>query len=459
MQKCIWGAMESRLIEKAGELGVISPLFLNKKPDGNFRMILDLKEVNKYVEYQHFKMQTFNDARNIIDKDDFLIKIDLKSAYDSVPIHRESRKYLQFSFNNEIFQFRGFPNGLSEAPKFFTKLTKPLLSYAHKLGIKLVMYIDDILVAYRDKAGLLEQASVIIQLLMYLGFVINENKSILVPCKSLDFLGYQINSSTMEFRITEERILQILGKCERLMRGTYSARKVASLTGLLQFAIKAIPIGALYFRSLQAQVSTVTIDGNWENPIVLNYASVAEVNWWMLNVRIENGTCIRSPPVTVIMTTDASKVGWGATYKNLRTSKKLKSQGPWTKVEKEEHINVLELKAAKNGLSALAEKVQNTTIKLMMDNTTAIAVMKKKGSSKSKMLNELAIEIWSWARYRKITLMPGYLPGTHNTEADDLSRKMVDSSDWKLDPRIFKQISRKKDHFKWIFLQALGMPS
>ena len=34
----------------------ISPIFVVNKQDGSYRMILNLKSFNQYVEYQHFKM-------------------------------------------------------------------------------------------------------------------------------------------------------------------------------------------------------------------------------------------------------------------------------------------------------------------------------------------------------------------------------------------------------------------
>ena len=37
----------------------ISPNFTCPKKDGKYRMILNLKELNKYIKYYHFKLNTF----------------------------------------------------------------------------------------------------------------------------------------------------------------------------------------------------------------------------------------------------------------------------------------------------------------------------------------------------------------------------------------------------------------
>ena len=46
--------------------GFISNIFIRLKKDGAFRMILNLKPLNKFVDYHHFKMDTFRTALKLI---------------------------------------------------------------------------------------------------------------------------------------------------------------------------------------------------------------------------------------------------------------------------------------------------------------------------------------------------------------------------------------------------------
>ena len=77
--------------------------------------------------YQHFKMDNIHTVLDLVSPDNFLASADHRDAYYTVPIHQEDRKYLQFIVNGQYWQFKALPNGLSTAPRLFTKLLKPVL--------------------------------------------------------------------------------------------------------------------------------------------------------------------------------------------------------------------------------------------------------------------------------------------------------------------------------------------
>ena len=61
-------------------------------------------------------------------------------------------------------------------------------------------------------------------------------------------------------------------------------------------------------------------------------------------MKLSNGRCLLQPLPQVVMQIDASKTGWGATCKGVRTG------GAWSKEEQKLHINILELLAVKLAL-------------------------------------------------------------------------------------------------------------
>ncbi|KAI8441239.1 hypothetical protein MSG28_014886 [Choristoneura fumiferana] len=70
----------------------LSKIFLTPKPNGAKRFILNLKNLNKFVEKAHFKMEDYRTAARIIPKGGFMATIDLKEAYLLIPIAKPDRR-------------------------------------------------------------------------------------------------------------------------------------------------------------------------------------------------------------------------------------------------------------------------------------------------------------------------------------------------------------------------------
>ena len=68
--------------------------FVRPKKDGTYRMILNLKPFNEFVDYHHFKMDILCTALKLIRPGCFMASVDLKDAYYSIPIAEEDRKFL-----------------------------------------------------------------------------------------------------------------------------------------------------------------------------------------------------------------------------------------------------------------------------------------------------------------------------------------------------------------------------
>ena len=96
---------------------VLSPIFVRPKKDGSYRVIFNLKKLNRCVEYNHFKMDTLETAVRLMKPSSFMSSLDLKNAYYSVPIALEQQKYFKFIWENKLYQFTCLPMGLSSSPR------------------------------------------------------------------------------------------------------------------------------------------------------------------------------------------------------------------------------------------------------------------------------------------------------------------------------------------------------
>jgi len=74
--------------------------------------------------------------------------IDLKGAYFHIPILKSARKFLQFTFNGKVYQFRVMPFCLTTAPLVFTKMLLVVISFLHRRGIDISISISTILFSF-----------------------------------------------------------------------------------------------------------------------------------------------------------------------------------------------------------------------------------------------------------------------------------------------------------------------
>ena len=121
----------------------IYPIFVIPKKDGEYRMILNLKELNKSIPYHHFKMETFELALKLVKPNWVFLSVDIRHAYYSIPVSKESQLKLRFQKSGKVFSFCACPMGISCAPRIYTKLMKPVYASLRMLGHTNSGYIDD----------------------------------------------------------------------------------------------------------------------------------------------------------------------------------------------------------------------------------------------------------------------------------------------------------------------------
>ena len=187
------------------ENGFVSSIFLREKKENKHRLILNLKEFNKNVVYQHFKMDNLKTALNMMRQNCFMASIDLSDAYYSVPMALTDQKYLIFKFEGQLYKFVCLPNGLSSAPRIFTKLLKPVFSALHKQGHQIMGYLDDSFLMGDTFEECKKSVIATVKLFTKLGFQVHPDKSNLFPSHEIHFLGFILNSKNMTVTLTEKK--------------------------------------------------------------------------------------------------------------------------------------------------------------------------------------------------------------------------------------------------------------
>lgn len=415
----------------------ISSVFLVPKPNGDKRFILNLKCLNKFIETKHFKMEDYRTASKLISHHCYMGLIDLKDAYFLVPVHKQQRKYLRFEYNGHLYEFNCLPFGLCTAPFVFTKLLKPIMEFLRKTHHLIsVVYLDDIFCIDRTFDECKNNLTITKTLFESLGFLINFEKSCLVPKTQCKFLGFVFDSEKLFLKLPDDKKSKIRQRINIAIKTKKcKLREFAQFIGLIVSACPAVQYSWLYTKYFEQFKYLCLLDNyNYEQVIEIPEKLKIDMIWWLKN--IEDGhSPISFNEFDLEVFSDASSTGWGA-YCN-----KNKCFGHWKDNEKTLHINELELKAAFLALKCFAKNLYRSHILLRIDNVTAISCINRMGSVQYEHLNIISRAIWQWCEVRKITIFASYINTKDNIEADKLSRKKFQDTEWELNNIAYEKIT------------------
>ena len=190
-------------------LGFYSRLFVFWKTSGSWRPVINLSTLNLFVDVTHFRMETIQSVLLSVCQGDWMASIDLKEAYLQVPVHPDSRRFLRFVAQGQVYQFSALCFGLSTAPQVFSRVMAPVSAILHSWGIRMRRYLDDWLVQSSSRDSLLHDLQVVLDLCRELGIVVNPSKSHLVPSQVVQYLGVVIDSRSFRASPSSESVARL----------------------------------------------------------------------------------------------------------------------------------------------------------------------------------------------------------------------------------------------------------
>ena len=264
----------------------VSTVFLRPKPNGKFRMILNLKKFNWFVEYNKFKMDTLQFMLTLVTPSCFMGSIDLTDAYHVIALALSHQKFMKFFWKGTMYKFTCLAFGLSLAPRKFTKLMKPVMAKIRTQGYTIANYLDDLFQAEHTFKECAEAIKFTHHTLCTLGFIPNDEKSVYTPTQVLDMLGFTINSVTMRVHLPvtkQERIIKI---CSDLIETKRCSVKHLCMTiGILISNFPAVQRGQCFYRHLErCKVYHLKKSGwNYNSTCVIDFKAIKDLKWWCRN--------------------------------------------------------------------------------------------------------------------------------------------------------------------------------
>ncbi|CAH2226594.1 jg17276 [Pararge aegeria aegeria] len=206
---------------------------------------------------------------------------------------------------------------------------REVMGYLRYRGFQSVCYLDDILCIGDTCDQCMDNVNETLKLLNCLGFVVNYDKSNLIPRQSCKFLGFVYHTKSLSISLSPDKrvkITELVTKFTKLP--PCSIREFARLIGILVAACPAAKYAWMYTKILERQKYLALLKHvNYEAKIKLSDNLLDDLRWWSSNIDTTSNF-MRQPNFQFEIYSDASRTGWGAVCKNEQRSTSL-AQTPY----------------------------------------------------------------------------------------------------------------------------------
>lgn len=145
VNKIVTDLMQRGVI-RLSESPYASPIVLVKKKNGETRMCVDYRALNKLTVRDNFPIPLIEDCLEYLSNKRIFSLLDLKSGFHQVRMADDSMQYTSFVTPHGQFEYARMPFGLKNAPSVFQRFISRILKPFTDSGL-IVVYFDDIIIA------------------------------------------------------------------------------------------------------------------------------------------------------------------------------------------------------------------------------------------------------------------------------------------------------------------------
>ena len=188
VKKQIDSLLEQNVIVPVDYSEWASPIVPVMKKNGDVRVCVDFRYLNKCILREHYQMPTLEELLSKINGATVYSSLDARSGYHQIPVEDESQKYLVFSTPFGNFKYVRLPFGIASAPEIFQKAMNHIL-----VGLPgVVCYLDDVLIFGKTKKEHDDHLERVMNRIRKYGMKLNKEK-----CQfglgEIKFLGHILN--------------------------------------------------------------------------------------------------------------------------------------------------------------------------------------------------------------------------------------------------------------------------
>ncbi len=232
-----------------------TPILPVKKPDGTYRLVHDLREINKRTVTRFPVVANPHTLLSQLGPNDqWYSVIDLKDAFWACPLKKDCRDYFAFewedpdTYRKQQLRWTVLPQGFTESPNLFGQALEQILrGYELGGGVTLVQYVDDLLLAGSDEEAVREESIRLLNFLSLQGLKVSKSKLQFVE-KEVKYLGHRLSKGTK--KLDPERVQGILS-----LPAPKTKRQIRQLLGLLGYCRQWIEGYSRKVKFLYAKIS------------------------------------------------------------------------------------------------------------------------------------------------------------------------------------------------------------
>ena len=230
------------------------------------------------------------------------------------------------------------PMGLTCSARIFTRVALFIGSRLRRQGVRMVLYIDDLLVIAVSLKECERHVSLLLEAIEEFGFLLNEKKSNLEPAQIFTYLGLVWDTISWKVGIKPEREAKIRDNAKQLIdASSATCRLLAAFLGRTASSAGAIPLAKVRVRRLQWDFLSSCYDSHlFDSYMTITEEAKEELKFWK-DLPEGLSSPITLSPASGTVTTDASDSGLGIWYDGEIVSE------PIPEVFLNFHINVKEL--------------------------------------------------------------------------------------------------------------------
>ncbi|GBL65032.1 Transposon Ty3-I Gag-Pol polyprotein, partial [Araneus ventricosus] len=374
----------------------VQSLVIVEKPNGNLRLCLDPRDLNKVIKREHYQIPSADDIISRLEGKKIFSVVDLKDGFWHVPLDEVSSEICTFNTPFGRYKFNKMPFGIASAPEIFQKRNQKLFGDIEGVEI----YFDDIIVAGNDEASHDAIMSKVLERARSVNIKFNPDK-LQYRVSEVKYVGQIISKSGI--KPDPGHIKAIVE-----MPTPKSKTEVRRLLGMINFLSKFIPNVSKVTAPLR-EIIHENVEFNWGKEQEMSFENIKELltKTPILKVFSANDE--------IVIQCDSSKDGLGSCLIQKEqpvsfVSRSLtKSEKNYAQIEKELLAIVFSFEKYHNFVYGRKVIVQS-------DHRPLMAIIKKPMHKISSRMQRMVLKLL------KYDFEINYVPGTQMFLADTLSR-------------------------------------